>query len=276
MGKETSISWTDATFNPWHGCTKVSPGCDNCYAETFDKRVGGEHWGKGQPRRTFKDLHWNEPLNWDKIAGREGKKLKVFCASMADVMDDEAPEGARERLWELIDATPNLIWQLLTKRPQRYLRHIPRDGFKHKNVWLGTSAENQELYNLRWPFLRLAALEIDAIAFISYEPALGPVSMDPWASRFQLKPTPPQKNIFTPDPPRQPTKRLFPDWMIFGGESGPHRRPMEQVWAESMKKECEMWEVAFFMKQVSARTPGDGASLIPAQLLIRQFPGDAL
>ena len=73
MGKETGISWTDHTFNPWWGCTKVSPGCDNCYAEAFDKRVGGSHWGKGQPRRTFTDKHWNEPLAWNRAAEKAGR-----------------------------------------------------------------------------------------------------------------------------------------------------------------------------------------------------------
>src|ERR1700690_3208874 len=108
MGKDTSISWTDSTFSPWWGCTKVSPGCDNCYAETFDKRWGTPHWGKGVPRRVFSDKHWAEPLKWNRLAGASGKPWRVFCASMADVMDDEAPEGQRERLWELIDQTPNL------------------------------------------------------------------------------------------------------------------------------------------------------------------------
>ena len=129
MGRETGISWTDATFNPWWGCTKVSAGCDNCYAEKFDRRVGGSHWGKGMPRREFGDKHWNEPLKWDVDAKKSGRHLRVFCASMADVMDDEAPSGARQRLWELIDATPNIIWQLLTKRPHRYVR-LP--AFKHR------------------------------------------------------------------------------------------------------------------------------------------------
>src|ERR1035438_1812836 len=132
MGETTGISWTDATFNPWWGCTKVSPGCDHCYAETFDKRVFGvkAHWGKDAPRRLMSDHYWKDPIRWDKKAAKEGVKRKVFCASMADILDDDAPEGQRERLWDLIDQTPNLIWQLLTKRPQRYERYLPKD-FKH-------------------------------------------------------------------------------------------------------------------------------------------------
>src|SRR5271167_714272 len=118
MGEKTAISWTDHTFNPWWGCTRVSPGCVNCYAETFDKRVFGAegvHWGPGKPRRTFGDKHWNEPLRWNKKAREAGVYRKVFCASMADIFDVEAPTGERERLWDLIRSTDCLIWQLLTK-----------------------------------------------------------------------------------------------------------------------------------------------------------------
>lgn len=246
MGAKTSIKWTDATFNPWWGCTKVSPGCDHCYAESFDKRVGGAHWGKGEPRRILSDDCWKGPLKWNREAEINGVRRKVFCASMADVMDDEAPAGQRERLWELIDATPQLIWQLLTKRPQRYERYLP-SAFKHGNVWLGTSAEDQQNYDLRWPILQRAAVSYAAISFISYEPALGPLTMVEYPYR--------------------------PDWVICGGESGVKRRPMETAWAESLRVECERRGVAFFMKQMSAQTPAKGSDLIPAHLLIRKFPG---
>lgn len=258
MGKETSISWTDATFNPWHGCTKISPGCDNCYAETLDARWGDPHWGKGVPRRAFKDAHWKEPLNWNVAAQREGVKLKVFCASMADVMDDEAPQGARERLWELIDNTPNLIWQLLTKRPTRYESYLPTKGFRHNNVWLGTSAEDQHFYNIRWSVLRVISKDFNCPSFISYEPALGPLSILDFARSL----------------PREGDRfDQCPDWLICGGESGNGRRAMEQKWAEDIADECAVAGTAFFMKQFSARTPAEGSALIPAHLLIRELPG---
>lgn len=246
MGERTGISWTDHTFNCWWGCTKVSAGCDNCYAAAFDRRVGGDHWGKGVPRREFKDKHWSEPLAWDRAARAAGVQAKVFCASMADVMDDEAPEGGRERLWELIDATPNLIWQLLTKRPHRYLRYLPKE-FKTNNVWLGTTAENQEMFEARIHHLVAASIEIGATNFISYEPALGPLTLDGW-----------------------PNMQI--DWLICGGESGPNRRPMEQAWADSIMSECKERGTAFFMKQMSALTPDKGKSLIPEHLRIHQFP----
>jgi len=244
MGRETGISWTDATFNPWWGCTKVSPGCDHCYAEAFDKRVGGAHWGKGEPRRVFGEKHWNEPMKWNRDAA--GKTHRVFCASMADVMDDEAPSGERERLWALIDATPNLTWQLLTKRPQRYARYLPPSGFKHRNAWLGTTAENQQYYDVRWPELSKAAKMFGLTSFISYEPAIGGLTILSHTEK--------------------------PDWLIFGGESGHGRRPMETIWAENVKTECDAVGTAFFMKQMSAVTPDAAKKMIPAHLLIHQFP----
>lgn len=245
MSKETGISWTHHTFNPWWGCTKVSPGCDHCYAETLDARWGDPHWGKGVPRRVFGDKHWSEPLAWNAAAAKIGQCKLVFCASMADVMDDEAPDGQRERLWLLIDQTPNLIWQLLTKRPQRYVRYLP-ENFKHRNVWLGMSAEDQKSHDIRWPYLCDAAIRRGLKTFISYEPALGPLSIarEGW----------------------------LPGWVICGGESGRERRPMEQKWAEDLHLQCKRSGVKFFMKQMSAATPAAGSALIPAHLLVREFP----
>lgn len=249
MGQKTNISWTDATFNPFWGCTKVSAGCDNCYAEAFDARWGEAHWGKGVPRREFGEAHWNEPLAWNRKAEAAGKPMKVFCGSMCDVMDDEAPAGARERLWELIDATPHLIWQLLTKRPQRYKRYLPA-SFKHTNVWPGTSTEDQANYDLRWPILhRLVADRGMDVAWISYEPALGPLTMMDIATEYGA-----------------------PDWAIFGGESGNDRRPMDPSWAANLKAECKLLGTSFWLKQYGARTPKMGEALVPADMLLRQFP----
>ncbi len=257
MGKETNISWCDSTFNSWQGCTEVSPGCDNCYARVLDARWGGvPHWGKGVARKIMSDAYWKQPLKWNKAAQAAGVKHKVFCASMADVMDDEAPDGQRERLWELIDQTPNLIWQLLTKRPHRYMRYLPKTGFANRNVWLGCSAENQPFYEIRWPILRLVGDEYNCTTFISYEPALGPLSIEKTAIE--------QPADGHPD---------FPDWIICGAESGNDHRPMEQAWVEELQEEARNAGVAFFMKQFGARTPEQGAQLIPAHLLVRQFPG---
>src|SRR5687767_5237522 len=119
MGGSTAIAWTDHTFNPWWGCERVSPGCQNCYAETFAKRTGNLVWGKNADRRRFADKHWNEPLKWNRLAATEGRQAFVFCASMADVFEYRSDHhDDRLRLWALIEATPNLTWQLLTKRPE--------------------------------------------------------------------------------------------------------------------------------------------------------------
>lgn len=259
MGETTKISWTNHTFNPWEGCTKVSPGCDHCYAESLNHRWGKDNWGKGRPRRVTSEANWHAPIKWNKDAEKAGEQHMVFCASLADVMDDEAPEGVRERLWDMIDKTPHLTWQLLTKRPQRYSRNLPQCGFDHKNVWLGTSAEDQENYNLRWRYLREAAHDFHCTSFISYEPALGPLSID----EFRMSYPACEEDDFP----------LYPDWLICGGESGNGRRPMEQEWAERIADECAMDGTKFFMKQMSARTPEEGAALIPAHLLVRDFPG---
>lgn len=241
MSEFTGISWTDATFNPWWGCTRVSPGCERCYAETFDKRVGGDHWGPGKPRRLMSEHYWNDPLRWDKKAAKAGKPLKVFCASMADVFDVEAPDGQRERLWELIRSTPNLVWQLLTKRVEGYST-VPADLLDNPRVWKGFTGEDQRRYDERWEFMR----RLPGVVWWSYEPALSEVTMYKiWAK---------------------------PHWVVFGGESGPKFRACDQAWAIKNKAECESHGIPWFMKQMSARTPSEGKLLIPEWLKVQNFP----
>ena len=142
------------------------------YAETFDSRLGGDHWGKGKPRR----ISWRGALagthSLESAARKAGKHALVFCASMADVMDDEAPAGQRSRLWELIAATPYLTWQLLTKRPQRYARWLPRESLM--NIWLGATCEDQATYDLRWPILRRIADDRDLTTFVELTARHGP------------------------------------------------------------------------------------------------------
>lgn len=173
MGKATSIEWTDHTFNPWWGCTKVSPGCDHCYAEAWARRVGVAVWGHKEPRRFFSDAHWQQPRAWDAVAGDKKVRQRVFCASMADVFEERRDlDPTRERLWRLIEVTPNLDWQLLTKRPQAVKRIAPWGDDWPSNVWLGTTVEDQDRANLRLPLL----LSIPAkVRFLSCEPLIGPV-----------------------------------------------------------------------------------------------------
>ena len=216
------------TFNPWWGCTRVSPGCDHCYAERIDLRAGGGHWGKGAPRRTFGEKYWARPLQWERAAARSGERARVLCASMADVFDAEAPEGALERLWALIRRTPHLDWLVLTKRPARIERGLPPDwGSGYANVWLGATVEDQTLAEQRVPVL----LDVPArLRFLCCEPLLGPVDLSPWLPAL--------------------------DWLIAGGESGPSARPVHPDWVRGLRDQCLAAGVPFFFKQWGAARSG--------------------
>lgn len=232
MGESTAIGWTDHTFNPWWGCTRVSPGCQHCYAEAFAKRTGHGVWGKGGDRRFFGDRHWGEPLKWDAAAREAGAPARVFCASMADVFedrDDLVPH--RDRLWDLIVDTPSLRWQLLTKRPENVLALMPWSVMP-ANVWIGTTVEDQQRANERIPPL----LEVPALVhFLSCEPLLGPVDLSGLIQhRFP---------------------RWSVDWIIVGGESGAGHRPMNVDHARSLRDQALAAGVAFFFKQHGGRTP---------------------
>jgi protein gp37 len=164
----------------------VSPGCDNCYAEGWSKRSGLVEWGPHAPRRLTSPENWAKPLKWNRKAAAEGRRYKVFCASLADVFDNHASikESWRSDLWELIAATPHLDWLLLTKRPQNIRRYLPDQmetglapqhwGDGWPNVWLGTTVENQTEADRRIPVL----LSIPAkVRFLSCEPMLGPLDL---------------------------------------------------------------------------------------------------
>lgn len=247
--KDTKIEWATHTFNPWWGCEKVSPGCAHCYAEAFAKRTGHPVWGSGSERRLFGDKHWNEPLRWNADGGR------VFCASMADVFEDHPAVGAeRHRLWDLIAATPRLTWLLLTKRPENVLDMVPvrwLDGFP-RNVWLGTTVEDQERADMRLPHLLGAPAPV---RFVSYEPALGPVYFG-GALRHGL------------------------DWIIVGGESGPGSRAFDPRWAEDAIRQGSASGAAVFVKQLGARPlgmklkdrKGGDWDEWPEELRVREFP----
>lgn len=226
MAKNSHIEWTNHTFNPWWGCHKVSPACDNCYAESWAKRVGQSLWGKSVPRRFFGETHWREPLKWDEEACAKGIRARVFCASMADVFERQPTlKHARARLWNLIAETPNLDWLLLTKRPQHVVSMTPWGEDWPRNVWIGTSVENQKLAELRLPHLLAIPA---AVRFLSCEPLLGPLDLRSWFNR----------------PPYNPV-----DWVIVGGESGPQSRPMHPDWVVGLLRQCQRAKVAFHFKQ---------------------------
>jgi protein gp37 len=239
MGENSKIEWTTHTFNPWIGCQKVSPGCDNCYAETLmDKRLGRVEWGPHGERKRTSDANWSKPLQWDRAAAKAGVRHRVFCASLADWLDNKVPAQWRLDLAALIEKTPNLDWLLLTKRIENFATHSPWDHSQiPTNVWLGVTAEDQKHYTKRWKILRGIPA---TVRFISYEPALGEIT-----------------DIHQDDKP---------DWIIMGGESGNHTPMMEPEWAYEMKRLCGEYSVPFFMKQMTDK------ARIPDDLLIRQFP----
>ena len=270
---ETKIEWTSwkdgngvrqpgFVFNPWLGCAKVSRGCDLCYAETLlDKRYHRVSWGQRKTDRTepsvgtrvrTSEANWKQPLRWNREAAArielfdEGmttfrpERPRVFCASLADWLDNQVPESWREDLACQIEATPDLDWLLLTKRIENFDKLAPwHDDDIPGNVWLGITAEDQDAYDRRWPILaRIPA----RVRFVSYEPACGPLSILDYKEK--------------------------PEWLICGGMTGrgPGFVEMSASWAVRVMDECNNESVAFFMKQMSGRKP------IPNVLQRRQFP----
>lgn len=243
MAENSAISWTSHTFNCWHGCAKISPGCDNCYAERESQRFNGDKvlWGANAERLTLSDNYWKQPLKWNKRASEKGIRERVFCASMADVFDVNSPEGVRERLWALIKETPNLDWLILTKRIGNAKKMLPSDwGDGYPNVYLMISVVNQEEANRDIPKLLNTPA---AIRGLSMEPLLGPISFR-WArwvdhdEMHQLK-----GSVHHLD------GLLNIDWVIVGGESGPNARPMNPKWARDIRDQCALAHVPFFFKQ---------------------------
>ena len=252
MAETTAIQWCDATFNPWIGCTRVSPGCQHCYAESFARRYGKAEWGPTADRVRTSAAYWRKPLAWNAKAEREGRRPKVFCASLADVFEDN-PQVApwREELFHLIAATPYLDWLLLTKRPENVepaLRAILLPGARlnaldlvdnnyFNNIWWGTSVENQEQADKRIP--ALAAIPAWT-KFLSCEPLLGPLDLTPWLGSPEWKLN--ERGLRYRQGP-------LVEWVIVGGESGPQARPMHEDWARSLRDQCQAAEVPFFFKQ---------------------------
>ena len=315
----TKIEWTATirpdgtiepgfTFNPFRGCTKVSAGCANCYAETLSKRnpktLGV--WGPKGTRVVAAESMWKEPLKWDRKAKELGVRYRVFCASLADVFEDWqgamvdsdgvdicichecgewmsfVQQGCREgceaqrlprrltmqdvrvRLFKLIDATPNLDWLVLTKRPENITRMMPeyhpcgRNGCEvlhiRPNVWLGTSVEDQAAADERIPHL----LQVPAaVRFLSMEPLLGEVSLSGWFDPIgsscgaeaevqcgckgcqRVREFPYDENGFA---------QL--DWVIVGAESGPGARRVRVNWVSSIIDQCKAASVPVFVKQL--------------------------
>lgn len=284
--ENSAISWTDHTFNPWIGCTKVSAACANCYAERdMDHRFGKAKWGPMGTRVVTSAENWMKPLKWDKISQEirqdpvffDTPKSRVFCASLADVFEDwEGPivdhhgkqvnatmDDLRRELFELIDATTHLDWLLLTKRPENirkmWLGSIPKlstamskpPGTPEANIWYRPNCWiGTSVENQEQAEKRIPELlkcrDLSPVLFLSCEPLLGVVRLN---------------SINVGDCPRYNclngrfslpgygTGEQTIDWVIAGGESGPNARPTHPDWFRSIRDQCNAAGVPFHFKQ---------------------------
>ncbi|WP_250538764.1 MULTISPECIES: phage Gp37/Gp68 family protein [unclassified Caballeronia] len=266
MSGNSSIEWTDHTFNPWEGCQKVGPGCDHCYAETRNARYSGGtaiNWGPGAPRRRTSPANWRKPLQWNKahaeFFAQHGRRQRVFCASLADVFDNEVDPQWRRDLFDLIELTPNLDWLLLTKRIGNVRRMLPTIGWlgARDNVWLGATIVNQEEADRDIPKLLMTPARR---RFLSMEPLLGPVDLsridiDGHSEIYPLTGTRDCEDDNGNAAPDLPAL----DWIIVGGESGRDARPMHPVWARDIRDQCAQAGVPFLFKQWGEWAPGENA-----------------
>lgn len=262
MAYETKISWTDSTWNPITGCSRVSKGCEHCYAERLaagrlrhhPSRAGlTDDHGRWNGTVRFNEEWIEQPLQWK-------KPRRIFVVAHGDLFHENVPFKWVDRVFAVMAAAPQHTFQVLTKRPARarvYLhartkplavmeadlrrfgrswKDIPTRQFPLPNVWIGTSVEDQKTFDERYPHLRETPA---AVRWLSIEPLLGRILFDHLPKL---------------------------DWVVVGGESGPGYRPMEPDWARDISAQCALADVPFFMKQMA------GKSRIPADLLIRQYP----
>lgn len=240
MGETTAIEWTDATWNPWMGCTKVSPACQNCYAERDMKRYGRDFSKITRTsNKTFESpLHWKDPK-------------KVFVCSWSDFFHSDVPKGWRLEAMGIINRCPQHTFILLTKRPENiipFLRDNEQWGGKVPgNVWIGTTVENQEIADKRIPeLLRVSA----KVHFVSMEPLCGPVDISKYLKpEFYVGKTEEEKADLKARNCAGMHRLQHIDWVIVGGESGPNARPMNISWVRSLRDQCDKAGVPYFFKQ---------------------------
>jgi protein gp37 len=245
MGKKSGIAWTDASWSPWQGCSKVSDGCKFCYMYRDKKRYGQDPTDiHRSANRTFlSPLRWKDPMT-------------IFVCAWSDFFIKEADEW-RDEAWDIIRRCPHHTFLLLTKREERIKQCLPDDwGEGYANCWLGVTGENQKMLDQRMAVLR----EIPAVVkFLSAEPLIGPLDVEKYIEDL--------------------------DWLIVAGESGPEARPFHLAWAFDIQKQIEGTDVAFFMKQVGANAVGDSDQPFPTKhrsgedpeewppsLRVREFP----
>lgn len=223
MAAMSRIEWTDATWNPTSGCTKVSPGCDNCYAMKFAERfrgVEGHYFEAGfdlalRPNMLDKPEEWKTPR-------------RIFVDSMSDLFHAGVPDDYLDQVFDRMESIVRHVYQVLTKRPERMRRYLKKRYAKREmpeHIWAGVSVENND-YAWRADMLR----EVPAkVRFLSVEPMLGPVDR---VSFYGIA------------------------WVIVGGESGPHYRPVDVEWVREVRDRCDRSGVAFFFKQWHKKNTG--------------------
>ncbi len=316
MAEESAIGWTRSTFNPWVGCTKIGPGCDACYADVLDERrlsktLGGgtpavpiRHWGAGAPRYRTSQSNWNQVLRWNRQAAEEQRTgvltpkstwtgrvghWPVFCASLADVFDNEVDPAWRQDLWALIRATPALSWLLVTKRIGNVPGMVPGIWLTYRfedNVRLLITVVNQEEADRDVPKL----LRLKCKNGVSYEPALGPVDWSRFLPGFVASGIEYGHGMSRTDVGRM---ARGVDWVIVGGESSQGdavARPFKTSWAHQTIAQCGAAGVPVFVKQMGSRvyidlrdgmqvgclfrdSAGANPAEWPQDLRVQEFPG---
>jgi len=254
MGDKTKISWTDRTWNCQRGCTRVSPGCASCYMFTEQRRYGLD------PTVVVKTKTWGQPRKWQREAEKTGRQDLVFVCSWSDLFHVDG-DPWRDDVWKVMGECPNLIFQVLTKRPERIADCLPSDwGDGYANVWLGATTENQAMLAARLP--RLLAVPA-TLHFISAEPLLGPLDV-----------------LAVPMLDGDCLSRTFThvgsgsrlDWAIVGAESGPQRRPMELEWLTSFAGQCKDAGIPLFVKQDGAAKAGQQGRIHDELWSVKQIP----
>ena len=281
MGQNTKIEWASMSFNCWWGCTKVSKGCQHCYADTLATRYGNDIWGPTAGRKPMSESYWKQLDKWQRLAEKattiEERFPRVFCCSMSDLF--EGPETCqiqaaynvvvegRRRLFEAIDRTPNLQYLLLTKRPENMIEFTPLSWLEQwpANVMAGTSVEDQEAADKRIPEL----LKVPARHFLSIEPLLGPVSLLQYWQDTLTQKNP--QGAFGQSDTWDTWLDGGIDWVIVGGESGPGARPMHPDWVWTLRDQCQAADVPFHFKQWGEWLPAEATGSLEAFEEIRRI-----